>query len=249
MKKVGIAIPVANEEGSIAEFLTELLGEISGLGYGFRVYVVMDNFSRDNTAAIVRELAAGDGRIQLVFYEQSTGVASSYLQGFRVALAEGCDYIIEMDSGGSHPPARIKEVLVGLDQEGFDVIFMSRFLPGGSIRNLPLYRRAVSWGGTLLAKLWLGLNLSDATSGFEGFRANVLGSMNLDAFISFGHIFQTEMKYYCVRQGCKIKEIPFTYVGANTSFKPQWVWIALKTLFNIKYNRSKVLKPARLNNL
>ena len=248
MKKVGISMPVANEEETIAGFLTGLLKEISGLAYDFRVYVIMDAFSRDHTFAILQELAAGDLRLEPVFYEQSTGVASCYLHGLELGLAEGCDYLIEMDSGGSHPPAKIKDIVAALDQEGFEVVFMSRFLPGGGIRNLPAYRRLVSRGGTLLANLWLGMNLSDATSGFEGFTAEMLKRLRLDAFISYGGIYQTEMKYYCVSQGCKIKEIPFTYLGAKTSFKPKWLWIALKTLARIKGNRSRVMAKSEAGN-
>jgi len=244
MQKVGLVMPVANEEGSIAGFLADLLADLSRLDYDFRVYVVMDNFSRDNTLAIVQGLAVRDDRLRAVFYEHSTGVASCYLQGFRLALAEGCDYLIEMDAGCSHPPAKIGDILAALDREGCDVVFMSRFLPGGGLRNLPRYRRLVSRGGTWLANLWLGMHLSDATSGFEGFRADVLRSLNLDAFISHGGIYQTEMKYYCHCQGGKIKELPFVYVGSSSSFKLKWLWIALKTLYKIKYNKSRVLKPA-----
>jgi len=241
MKKIAISMPVANEEETIASFLGRLLQEISRLHYDFRVYLIMDRFSRDNTFAVVQSLAAEDSRLKPVFYEQSTGVASCYLYGFKLGLAEGCAYLVEMDSGGSHPPAKIQEIVTALDQEGFEAVFMSRFLPGGGIRNFPTYRRLISRGGTLLANLWLGMNLSDATSGFEGFTASVLKRLRLDAFISYGGIYQTEMKYYCVSLGCKIKEIPFTYVGDRTSFKPKWLWIALKTLRRIKNNRSRVL--------
>ena len=92
------------------------------------------------------------------------------------------------------------------------------------------------------------MNLSDATSGFEGFTAEMLKRLRLDAFISYGGIYQTEMKYYCVAQGCKIKEIPFTYLGAKTSFKPKWLWIALKTLARIKGNRSRVMAKSEAGN-
>ncbi len=244
MKRIGISMPVANEAETIAGFLAGLLQEITGLDYDFRVYVIMDNFSRDNTFAIVQSLAAKEARLKPAFYQQSSGVASCYLYGLQLGLAEGCDYLIEMDSGGSHPPAKIREIVAALDQEGFDVVFMSRFLPGGGLRNFPAYRRLVSRGGTLLANLWLGMHLSDATSGFEGFSAGVLKRLRLDAFISYGGIYQTEMKYYCLSLGCKIKEIPFTYVGDKTSFKPKWLWIALRTLGRIKANRFRALGEA-----
>jgi len=244
MKKVGICMPVANEETTIRPFLDDLLRNLDGFPYDPTVYVIMDNFSRDGTQAVVEALAARDPRIRLIFFPGSTGVVSCYLHGFKVALDEGCDYIIEMDSGGSHPPGKLPEMLVALDQEGYDVVLMSRFLPGGGMENLPAYRRFISKGGTWLANLWLRLNLSDATSGFEGFRAEVLAAMDLDAFLSWGGIYQTEMKYYCSVQGCRIKVLPFTYVGTTTSFRLKWLWIALKTLYRIKRHASCVLTPA-----
>lgn len=239
MKKVAICMPVANEQDTIKDFLTGLLGQVDSLDYSFSVYVVMDSFSKDNTFGIVKELSARDERIKPIFYERSTGVVSSYLKGFKDALSDGCDYIIEMDSGGSHPPSKIREILAALDEENYDVVFMSRFTSGAGLEGFPFYRRVISKGGTILANLWLGMHYSDATSGFEAFRAEVLRSFDLDGFLSEGGIYQTEMKYYC--SDFKIKEIPFVYVASTTAFKLKWILIALKTLFRMRFNKARVL--------
>jgi len=242
MKKVGISMPAANEEATIKDFLIDMLEELSALDYSFSVYVVMDNYSKDNTFEIVKELSQTAKQIKPVFYEQSTGVASSYLKGFKCALAEGCDYIIEMDSGGSHPPSKIKDILAALDRDDYDVVFMSRFMKNARLENVPLYRRFISRGGTVLANLYLGTKSSDATSGFEAFKADVLRSFNLDKFISVGGIYQTEMKYYC--RDFRVKELPFVYSASATSFKFKWLIIALETLFKMKSNRKNVFKSA-----
>jgi len=240
MKKVGISIPVANEESTIEDFLTNLLKEIDTVHYDFSIYIVMDNFTKDGTFDIVNKMSEKYDIIKTVFYEGSTGVVSCYLKGFKCALEEGCDFVIEMDSGGSHPPSKIKEILYALDNENYDVVFMSRFMKGGNIDNVPWYRIMVSKGGTVLSNLWLRMNLTDGTSGFEGFRAEVLKLFNLDAFISKGGIYQTEMKYYC--SDYKTKEVPFAYIGSTSSFKFKWLLTALKTLFKIKYNKRNVIK-------
>jgi dolichol-phosphate mannosyltransferase len=240
VKKVGISMPVANEEETIRGFLDDLLRETSPLEYSFTVYIIMDNFSRDNTLDIVKEMEEKDPRIRLVFFEGSTGVVSCYLKGFKCALEDGCDFVVEMDSGGSHPPSKLKEILHALDRENYEVVFMSRFMKEAGMENFPLYRRFVSRGGTVLANIWLGTRYSDATSGFEAFRADVLRSFDLDAFISTGGVYQTEMKYYC--SGFRFKEVPFVYVSTTTAFKLKWVWTALKTLFRLKRNRKRVFR-------
>jgi dolichol-phosphate mannosyltransferase len=241
-KKVGISMPVANEAATIREFLNGLLAELAKLDYTFTVYVIMDSFSRDQTFDLVKEMAEKDQRITLLFYGESTGVVSCYLKGFKLALEDDCDFIVEMDSGGSHPPEKIREILSSLDNEGYDAVFMSRFIQGGGIRNFPLYRRFISRGGTILANWWLGTRYHDSTSGFEAFRQPVLKSLNLDSFISVGGIYQTEMKYYCHCLGIRIRELPFVYLGNTTGFKAKWVWISLKTLFLMKFNRKNVLR-------
>ena|SRR5271157_278213 len=236
-------MPVANEEKTIKIFLNDVLQEISGLQeYLFNIYIVMDTFSKDNTHNIVKTMSEQEPRIKLIFFEESTGVVSCYLKGFKCAIFDNCDYIIEMDSGGSHPPSKLKEILYALDKEKYDVVFMSRFMKGAGIENFPLYRRLVSKGGTALANLWLAMHYSDATSGFEAFTAEVLRKFNLDGFISKGGIYQTEMKYYCHLCNCKTKEIAFVYVGTTTAFKLKWVMTALKTLYRLRFNARNVMK-------
>jgi len=238
-------MPVANEEATIRRFLNDLLEELSRLDYPFTVYAIMDSFSKDKTFDIVKEVAEKDPRITLLFYGESTGVVSCYLKGFKLALEDDCDFIIEMDSGGSHPPEKIREIMYYLDNEGYDAVLMSRFIEGGGISNFPLYRRIISRGGTILANWWLGTSYHDATSGFEAFREHVLKSLNLDSFISVGGIFQTEMKYYCHCLGIRMREVPFVYLGSTTGFKAKWIWISLKTLFLMKFNRKNVLHQLR----
>jgi hypothetical protein len=147
-----------------------------------------------------------------------------------------------MDSGGSHPPEKIKEIMYALDEEGYEFVSMSRFMKGGGMQNMPFYRRVVSQGGTLLANLWLGTHFSDGTGAFHGYRAHVLRALDFDAFLSVGGIYSTEMKYYV--SDFKTKELPFIYVGSTSDFKAKWVWIALKVLYKMKWNKSRALRTA-----
>ncbi len=187
MKKTIIVMPVANEEGSIGGVLNEILN----LPYdNLYIYPVMDAFSRDRTEEIIRGMEQQNDRIRLIFHEKSKGVVSCYLYGFQMALKDGAERIIEMDGGGSHLPAEIPQFIEKLD-EGYDCVWGSRYVAGGDISNHPLYRRLLSSGGTILANLVLGTKLKDMTSGFEAFQRPVLDALDLDAFLSTGHMYQT----------------------------------------------------------
>lgn len=237
MKKTIIVMPVANEESSIGGVLEEILN----LPYdNLFVYPVMDAFSKDGTERIIREMQSRDERIHLVFHEKSRGVVSCYLHGFKMALADGAERIIEMDGGGSHLPKEVPQFIEKLD-EGYDCVWGSRFIPGGDISNHPLYRRILSSGGTILSNIVLGTKLKDMTSGFEAFQRPVLEALNLDAFLSTGHMYQTEMRFYC--RNLKTVEVPIHYVGSESSLKFKSVEEALKILFLLKKHEAQVRKP------
>ena len=236
MKKTIIVMPVANEEESMQNILDEILA----LPYdNLHIYPVIDSYSKDRTEEIIRNTAAKNERVKLIFYKESKGVISCYLEGFRQALKDGAEFIIEMDGGGSHLPKELPQFIEKLE-DGYDCVWGSRFMKNGNVSNLPLYRRLLSSGGTLLANLVLGTKLADMTSGYEAFRREILEGMNLDKFLSTGHMYQTEMRFYC-RKFHTI-EVPIHYIGSDSVLKFASVKEALKILFQLKSNEKKVHK-------
>ncbi|MHB2018542.1 MAG: glycosyltransferase [Candidatus Xenobia bacterium] len=240
MPDLGIVMPVANEEDSIERFLTVLL-QVTRT-WDTRIYLILDNYSKDRTEEIIRRMAQSEPSIVPVFFPESDGPVSCRLHGFAIALEAGCRYVVEMDSGFSHPPDKLPPIMHALTDENYEVVFMSRFMKGAGIENFPLRRRIISRGGSWLANLVLGTRFSDATSGYQGFQAHVLAAMKLPRFISKGGDYATEMKYYCRRR--RYKELPFTYVGSTSNFKMKWVWKALQTLFLLRANEIRVQPDA-----
>lgn len=235
MLKTIIVMPVANEENTMGTIIEEILA----LPYeNLFLYPVIDAYSKDRTEEIIREYE-NTGRVKCIFYKDSKGVISCYLEGFRRALEDGADWIIEMDGGGSHQPSEIPQFMERL-AEGYDCVWGSRFVEGGGISNHPLYRRILSSGGTYLSNLVLGTKLKDMTSGFEAFRYDVLNNFNFDNFLSNGHMYQTEMRYYC--RNYKTVEVPIHYIGGTSSLKSSAVKEALQILFKLKKNEEEVIK-------
>lgn len=233
MKKTIIVMPVANEEATMAEVLDQILA----LDYdNLYIYPVIDDYSKDRTEEIIRSYES-TGRVKCIYHKESRGVITCYLEGFRQALADGAEQIIEMDGGGSHSPSEIPQFIDKLG-EGYDCVWGSRFIDGGGISSQPLYRRILSSGGTILSNVVLGTKLNDMTSGFEAFKAEVLNSMNLDKILSRGHMYQTEMRFYCRK--LNTVEVPIHYIGSSSSLKMKSVTEALKLLTELKKNEINV---------
>lgn len=234
--KTIIVMPVANE----AETMAQVIDDIMALPYeNLYYYPVIDDYSKDDTEKIIRRKAEGNPRIKLIYYKESRGVISCYLEGYRQALLDGADRIIEMDGGLSHDPKQIPMYMDKLDQ-GYDCVWGSRFIKGGGVSDLPLYRRILSSGGTILANLVLGTRLKDMTSGYEAFQRHVLENINLDQIMSTGHMYQTELRYYCRNLNCI--EVPIHYVGSSTGLKFQTVIEALEILFKLKKHERYIWK-------
>ncbi len=236
MKKTIIVMPVANEESTMGRILDEILS----LPYdNLYIYPVIDSYSKDRTEEIIREREKKSDKVKCIFYQESKGVISCYLEGFRQALADGAERVIEMDGGGSHLPAEIPQYLEKLDED-YECVWGSRFMKGGSMEDQPLYRRILSQGGTLLSNLVLGTRLKDMTSGFEAFQRAVLEELKLDEFLSTGHMYQTEMRYYCRNR--RTVEVPIHYEGSASSLKGSSVTEALRILFQLKKHEKQVWK-------
>ena len=86
MKKTIIVMPVANEEATMEKVLQQILA----LPYdNLYIYPVVDNYSKDNTEKIIRDFEMKTDKVKCIFYKESYGVISCYLEGFRRALADG----------------------------------------------------------------------------------------------------------------------------------------------------------------
>ena len=220
--------------------MEQLLDRLLALPYdNLFVYPVIDDYSKDRTEEIIRKKKEETGRVKCIYYKESRGVITCYLEGFRQALADGAEWIIEMDGGLSHLPEELPQFIEKLE-EGYDCVWGSRFMKGGQMQTVPLYRRILSQGGTFLSNFVLGTKLKDMTSGFEAFPREVMEQMNLDQVLSKGHMYQTEMRFYCRK--CKTVEVPIHYVGGESSLKGSSVTEALRLLFQLKENETAFWK-------
>jgi dolichol-phosphate mannosyltransferase len=172
------------------------------------VYFVVDQVSKDRTLEGCREVEREDRRFVTKWLPGNRNVVDAYINGFREALKDGHEIIIEMDGGLSHDPRAVPAFLRALN-EGNDCAFGSRYINGGSMVDSPWRRRFLSKGGTVLARLLLGAKLADMTSGYQGFRRAVLMKLVDYPLRSHAHFYQTEVRHLLRKQ--KLIEVPIHY--------------------------------------
>jgi apolipoprotein N-acyltransferase len=199
-----VILPTYDEAESIRDVVAGVLA------YPDVEALVVDDSSPDGTAAIVRELMAGEPRLRLVERPARAGLASAYGEGFARALDEGYDLIVEMDSDLSHDPAELGALLEAA-RDRFDLVVGSRYVPGGSVTNWSRMRLALSRTGNTYARLMLGVPLQDATSGFRAYRRALLQDLVAEPFHADGYGFQVELVMRAWLHGWTIGEVPITF--------------------------------------
>jgi dolichol-phosphate mannosyltransferase len=201
-----VCLPTYNERENL-ETMIRALGDV--LRDGDRVLVI-DDASPDGTGGIADRLAAELPYVGVLHRERKEGLGPAYLAGFRRALADGAELVLEMDCDFSHDPADVPRLIAATDEA--DLALGSRYVPGGAVRNWGLMRRAISAGGSLYARLLLGVGVRDLTGGFKCYRRAVLETIDLDAITSKGYAFQIETTYRALRDGFRVVEIPITFI-------------------------------------
>ncbi len=175
---------------------------------------MVDDGSPDGTGALADGIAAEEGRVHVLHRAEKLGLGTAYLDGFRWGLAEGYDYLFEMDADFSHDPAHLPQFLDAIRE--YDVVLGSRYLHGRvTVVNWPITRLLLSYFANVYARWVTGLPVADATGGFKCFRREVLEAVALDRVESNGYAFQIEMSFRAWKRGFRIGEIPIMFVDRD----------------------------------
>jgi dolichol-phosphate mannosyltransferase len=203
MPSATICLPTYNERANIEPMLRALQP------LGVRVLVVDDN-SPDGTGEIADRLAAELDFVSVLHRDRKEGLGPAYLAGFRRALADGAELILEMDCDFSHDPKDVPRLIAACEQ-GADLALGSRYVPGGGTENWGRGRRIVSTGGSWYARTLLGVRIRDLTGGFKCYHRRVLERIDLGAVRSKGYAFQIETTYRAIRAGFTVVEVPIVF--------------------------------------
>jgi dolichol-phosphate mannosyltransferase len=138
------------------------------------------------------------------------GLGRSYIEGITHGLSSPAEVICQMDADLSHDPGQLPELVAATDRA--DVVIGSRYVPGGAIVNWPRHRRLLSRFANLYIRGVTRLSARDCTSGYRCWRREALAALPLAGFTSEGYSYLVEMLFVAERAGCRIAEVPITFV-------------------------------------
>jgi dolichol-phosphate mannosyltransferase len=173
--------------------------------------LIVDDSSPDGTGRLADDLAEADaGRTHVLHRTAKDGLGAAYLGGFAWGLSRDYSVLVEMDADGSHAPEQLHRLLDAVDS-GADLAIGSRYVDGGTVRNWPWRRLALSKTANTYSRVALGVGVHDITAGYRAYRREVLQAIDLDAVDSKGYCFQIDLTWRTVNNGFVVVEVPITF--------------------------------------
>ncbi len=230
-------MPTYNERDNV-EPLVRALGQV--LDPTQDRVIVIDDSSPDGTGEIADRLAEELRWVSVLHRGRKEGIGAAYLAGFADALASGAELVLEIDCDFSHDPEDVPR-LIAACADGADLALGSRWVEGGGTVNWGLGRRIVSRGGSLYARLLLGVGVRDLTGGFKCFRRTVLETIDLDGIATRGYGFQIEGTYRALRAGFRVVELPITFADRRVGESKMTSGIVLEAMRQVPLLRLRAL--------
>jgi dolichol-phosphate mannosyltransferase len=225
-----LILPTYNEAENIDALVRAAHTQLESTGVGHTILVV-DDGSPDGTGQVADRLAADLPPVRVLHRPRKDGLGRAYRAGFAMALAEGAELILEMDSDFSHDPADLPRLIAA--SEAADLVLGSRYVPGGGITEWGRLRRLVSRGGSAYARILLGVPVRDLTGGFKCFHRRVLEAIDLEHVHADGYGFQIELTYKAVKAGFTVAEVPILFRERRVGSSKMNARIALEAVWKV----------------
>jgi dolichol-phosphate mannosyltransferase len=225
-----LILPTYDEAENIEVLVEATLPRLASAGMPHTILIVDDN-SPDGTGQIADRLAERHAEVRVLHRASKAGLGRAYLAGFAMALENGADLIMEMDSDFSHDPADVPRLIAAA--AAADLVLGSRYVPGGGVANWGAVRRAVSWGGCAYARLVLGVPVRDLTGGFKCFNRRVLEALDLSQVHADGYGFQIELTYRAIQAGFSVTEVPILFRERRVGQSKMTARIALEAVWKV----------------
>lgn len=206
--------------------------------------LIVDDNSPDGTGDIVASAVKKYKNLHLLS-GQRQGLGWAYIRGMRYAMDKiGADAVIEMDADFQHNPVDVPRLVQAFDN-GADVVIGSRYIKGGSVpREWEFYRKVLSWGGNLVARIiLLEQKIHDITTGFRLTRVEWLKKIELENLLAKeSFAYKMDLVFQLRKMGAKIVEVPIAFLPRQkeiSKFSSRETIITLKTVILLRIRASR----------
>tara|TARA_Y100000310_G_scaffold342995_1_gene448644 strand:- start:8055 stop:8753 length:699 start_codon:yes stop_codon:yes gene_type:complete len=229
---VSIVTPVHNEQGNISKLLDDLIKLESSLK-NFEIIVVDDN-SSDKTGLIAHSYSKKYRNIKVLHRSKGiNGMGAALKEGTKAAKGK---YIVWIMGDNSDDTTTIPKIIEKM-KSGYDVVFGSRYMAGGSKGDSNPFKAMLGTGYTFVARLIFGIKVHDITNPFRAFKKEIFNTIKLECN---DFAISPEFSIKSHLRGYKLAEVPTVYSNRKTgqsNFKMLKMGINYIRLFKYRFVR------------
>lgn len=203
-EKVLVIIPALNEEGKIGLVISRIKQEASE--WIDEILVVNDG-STDKTY-----LEADSSKARILSHDHNRGVGAAMRTGIEYALKNKYDVVVMIGGDNQDNPNEIKRLVFPIIFDNFDFIQGSRYMVGGQVVAIPLFRFLTTKLYSFMFRALTGFPISDGTNGFRAFRLAIFNNKKINIWQSWLDQYELEpyLFYKVIEYNFKVTEVPVT---------------------------------------
>ncbi|HSH43517.1 MAG TPA: glycosyltransferase family 2 protein [Arenicellales bacterium] len=207
--KLSVVIPAQDEEGSVGRTVTGIMKVLARESIDYEILVIDDD-SRDATAAVVEEVSAGEPRVRCCRSHYERGFGMAIRAGLE--LYEGDAVVIAMADASDDPEDIVR--YYNLLEEGWDCAFGSRFMPGGAVNDYPRLKLVLNRLANWFIRILFRHGYNDTTNAFKGYRREVIDT--IQPLLSKHFNLTVEMPLKAIVRGHSYGVIPISWTNRTT---------------------------------
>ena len=232
---ISFIIPFHNEEKNVHIMLDQLIKLRKINSWDLEIIPVNDK-STDSTEKILNTYAKKFQFIKPIHRKKTNEISGNSMgQALREATLMAKGDIVVWTMGDCSDDVHTYQKIIKKLESGYDLVFASRYMTGGSKGNLDNLKAFLSRWGTILARILFGIEVNDITNAFRGFKKGVFKKANPTAS---DFAISPEFAIRAKLAGFKLGEVPTIYhnrIEGVSNFKLYKMIVSYISTYGILY--------------
>ena len=213
--KISTVIAAYNENENIIELIQRLIDVFKNMNIDYEIILVAQG--KDGTLELLQDFKNRTGSpIHILYYEKPLGVGIAFKIGFH-NISEDATYILTMDADLNHQPEDLPRFLKPLEHKEVDIVIGSRYIPGGAMKNVRVWRYALSKFVNYVLSYLSNLRVMDKTSGYRLQKKEVVVSLR-DKINAKNFDFYVDYLIMAQKAGFSMTEIPIIFIARSKGY-------------------------------
>ncbi len=208
--KISVVMPAYDEAGNVEKLAERFYRVFKKLNIDFELlYVLQGTKEKSGYNSLIQMKKKGMSKIRTLYYPGPIGVGPAFRAGFD-AVSRDATHVLTLDADLNHQPEELPMFIAAMEKTDKDIIIGSRYIKGGKMEGMPLWKVTLSkWMNKILSIL-TGLWVKDKTSGYRLYKRKVIDKIkNKTVFRNFE--YYPELLICAKKAGFSMYEVPIIF--------------------------------------